>query len=217
MALIVARALIFDMDGLLVDSEPVWWRVEHALCAEHGCTWTDELALSCLGTGLEAAAQTMREQVGLPLSVPEAVKALHAGFEARVDEMELKPGAAELMDAADEAGVPMAVASSSPPHLIDKVLSRFGIAARFAALVSGQTVENPKPAPDVFLVTAERLNIPIADCVVLEDSVGGTTAGVASGAPTIAVPEHNRDKFTSLTPHIVSDLFEARALLSLTP
>src|SRR5262245_41767202 len=90
------RGLIFDMDGLMIDSEPLWWSVEKALAAAHGLVWTDEMAHSCIGRGLPNAIATMRERLGLPLSVEEGVAGLVDGFIARIAELRLKPGFTEL-------------------------------------------------------------------------------------------------------------------------
>ncbi len=214
MAHVTARALIFDMDGLMIDSEPLWWKIEYAITAAYGCRWSDALALSCLGGGLEAAALTMRREVGLPLEAADAVQEMLARFTARVDELTLKEGCLELLDAARRAGVPLAVASSSPAELIALVLRQFALTDRFAVVVSGLSVAHPKPAPDVFLHAARLLGVAARDCVVLEDSKAGTQAGVAAGATVFAVPEHDAAVFRSWTPHVLRDLHQARTLLN---
>ncbi len=210
-----ARALLLDMDGLMVDSEPLWWRVEHALAAEHGLAWTDELASQCTGQGLASAITRMRREIGLEVTVEEGVRWLVAAFLTRLDELSLMPGCGELLDAARAASIPLAVASSSTRPLIDGVLRRFSLAPRFHAIVSGEDVARPKPAPDIFARAAESLAVDPSSAVVLEDSVAGVTASVAAGIPVIAVPERDRGAFAPLTPYVVSDLFEARTLLGL--
>jgi HAD superfamily hydrolase (TIGR01509 family) len=207
------RTLIFDMDGLMVDSEPLWWRVEKALAREHDQSWSDELATHCVGKGLPYLIETMRRELGLPLSVNEGVAWLVEQFVARVDELQLKTGCVELIEAARTAQRTLAVASSSPQRLIDAVLARFQLAPPFDAIVSGEQVTHPKPAPDIFLRTAELLSTAPADCVVLEDSLAGVRAGRAAGMSVIAVPEHDPERFTELTPHVVHDLHQARRLL----
>jgi HAD superfamily hydrolase (TIGR01509 family) len=209
------RAIIFDMDGLMIDSEPLWWRVERQIAKEHGQTWTDELAHACVGKGLPNVIVTMQRELDIPLEVEPGVAQLVETFIARIDELELHRGCLELMAAADAAALPMAVASSSTMNLIRAVLARFEIADRFAATVSGDSVENAKPAPDIFLRAAELLDLPPAECVVLEDSIAGVRAANAAAIPVIAVPEFNVDQFGPLTDHVVDDLHAARALLDI--
>lgn len=198
----------------MIDSEPLWWRVEHALARAHGVGWSDELARSCVGTGLANVIRTMQSE-GLALDVTSGVRMLVEGFVARIDELELKPGCAELVDAGKARGLRLAVASSSTASLIDAVLARFDLAPRFDVVVSGDRVARAKPAPDIFLLAAERLGVTAGDAVVLEDSLAGVRAAVAAGNPVIAVPEHDAWAFEALTPHVVRDLHEARALLGL--
>jgi HAD superfamily hydrolase (TIGR01509 family) len=209
------RALIFDMDGLMVDSEPVWWRVEHALAKAHGIGWTNELALSCVGGGLPNVIRTMQRH-GLALEEKEGVAWLVEAFIGRLEELELKPGCRELVEAGRHAGLRMAVASSSTLRLIEHVLGRFELRPLFDAVISGDHVKNAKPAPDIFLLAAERLGVSPQDAVVLEDSLAGVRAANAAGMAVVAIPEFERTPFVSLASHVLSDLHEARALLGLS-
>lgn len=209
------QAIIFDMDGLMIDSEPLWWRVEKQLAGEHGKTWSDDLARECVGKGLPNVIVTMRRELGIDLEVDAGVAQLVATFIRRIDELELHRGCLELMDAADAASLPMAVASSSTMDLIEAVLSRFEITDRFAATVSGDSVAQAKPAPDIFLRASELLGVPPPSCVVLEDSLAGVRAAIAANIPVIAVPEFDVEQFGPLTDHVVDSLIEARALLGL--
>ena len=130
-------------------------------------------------------------------------------------ELALKPGCLELLDAATSAAIPLAVASSSPLRLIRAVLDRFAVAARFQAVVSGESVLHPKPAPDIFLRTAALLGVDPARCAVLEDSLAGVTAGRAAGMFVVAVPEGPPEGrgFEAVSDVIVKDLFEAWSAL----
>lgn len=204
---IETEALIFDMDGLLIDSEPVWWRVETALARRHGVDWNDDLAAEQVGKGLPQLIAVMREH-GLSLSVDEGVEALVDDFVARVDELSLQPGALELLDASE--GLPRALGTSSPRRLAEAVLARFELTPRFDVVVTASDVPNSKPAPDIFLAACEGLN---TRGVVLEDSFAGVTAAVAAELPVIAVPEQEATRFRELTPYVVNDLYEARRLL----
>jgi sugar-phosphatase len=203
------------MDGLMVDSEPVWWSVERAIAREHDKVWTDEMAHACIGTGLPNTVRVMRERLGIELSIEQGVEKLVEGFIARVEEVELKRGCLELLEAAGAAGLPLAVASSSTLRLIEAVLGRFAFRPRFAAVVSGESVVRLKPAPDIFVHAADLLRIRAEDCVVLEDSRAGVEAARAASMPVIAVPERDPQAFVELTPHVAADLHEARAMLGL--
>lgn len=209
---LAADALLFDLDGLMIDSEPLWLEVERDLAAELGLTWTPELARACVGTGLPNTIRTLRERLGAPLEVAEGVERLVEGFLGRLDELRLKPGCAELV-AAVHGRLPLAVASSATHRLVCTILDHFALTACFDAVVTGDRVARTKPAPDVFLHAAERLGRRPAGCVVLEDSVAGVTAACAAGMRVIAVPEHEPERFAALTDLVVADLHAARALL----
>jgi HAD superfamily hydrolase (TIGR01509 family) len=209
------RALILDMDGLMVDSEPLWYRVEGAFCEARGGVWTEELALSLVGRGMLTTLRTMAETFGFPIDVERDARLIVDAFVARVGELELKPGCRELLDAATRARLPLAVASSSPARLITAVLDRFAIAPSFRAVVSGESVARPKPAPDIFLRAAAELGAAPEGCVVLEDSLAGVTAGRAAGMTVIAVPEGRWEGrgFEAVSDAIVPDLHAAWRLL----
>lgn len=210
-------ALVLDMDGLMVDSEPLWFEVERAFCAARGGDFTEELARLCVGRGIAWTIRLVGERFGFATDIERDTREMIDSFIARVSDLALKPGCLELLDAA-EGKVPIAVASSSPIRLIDAVLKRFAITPRFQAIVSGEFVAHPKPAPDIFLRAAETLGVAPARAAVLEDSLAGATAGRAAGMFVIAVPEgpwENRG-FEAVADVIVTDLFQARAHLSLS-
>jgi mannitol-1-/sugar-/sorbitol-6-/2-deoxyglucose-6-phosphatase len=209
------RALIFDMDGLMVDSEPLWWRVERAFAEAHQGAWSDELALGCVGKGLPNVIETMNATFGWTLDVNDGARQLVDRFIAAVDSLELKPGCRAILEAAVAADRKRAVASSSPHRLIDAVLTRFELTDVFHVVVSGDDVDDGKPAPDIFLLTAEKLGVTPDRCVVFEDSHAGVTAGCAAGMTVIAIPEHSPERFTELTPHVLPDLNAARPVVGL--
>jgi HAD superfamily hydrolase (TIGR01509 family) len=206
-------ALVLDMDGLLVDSEPLWHEVEQSVARAHGGSWTAELSRECIGTGLKKTARLMRERLGLGLSEDEAVGELGQAFVERVAELELKPGAAELLGAA-RGRVPLALASSSSSAIIEAVLGHFELLSLFDAVVSGLAVARAKPAPDIFLRAAELLGLSAARCVALEDSLAGVTSAKAAGMIVIAVPEHDGRPFGVLADYVVGDLHQALRLFA---
>ncbi len=209
-------ALVLDMDGLMVDSEPLWFRVEGAFAATHGATWTHALALRCVGRGTAYTLRTMSDIFGFAVDVARDKAAIMDAFLARVGELELKPGCRELLDAA-EGRLPLALASSSPRRLIQAVLDRFELAPRFRVMVSGEEVLAAKPAPDIFVRAAAELGVAPAACAVLEDSLAGATAGRAAGMFVIAVPEGPWEGrgFEAVADRIVPDLFGAREALAI--
>jgi len=206
-------ALVLDMDGLMVDSEPLWFEVERAFAADRGGDWTVAHAHAAVGRGLTTTLAMMHEALGFPVDVARDTAQIEDAFIDRVRELALKPGCVELLAAA--AAMPLAVASSSPMRLIRAVLERFAITERFAAIVSGELVAHPKPAPDIFLLAAHELGVDPARCAVLEDSLAGATAGHAAGMFVVAVPEGPPEGrgFEAVSSVIVKDLFEAWSVL----
>jgi HAD superfamily hydrolase (TIGR01509 family) len=209
-------ALLLDMDGLLVDSEPLWFQIERGFCRDRGFVWTEELAAPCIGRGLRNTLDTMGERFGFAVEHDRDAAEIEDRYVAAVGDLAFKPGAAALLDAA--AGVvPMALASSSPRRLIAAIVDRFGLQPRLSAIVSGEDVARPKPAPDIFLRAAADLGVPPARCAVLEDSLAGCTAGRAAGMIVVAVPEGPWEGrgFEVVADVIVRDLLEALAWLEL--
>lgn len=204
------HALLWDMDGVLIDSEPLWFRVERDFARRRGGDFTEEHARENIGKGIRRTVTYMHELFGFPVDVERDVDELIDDFLARVDELTLKPGAEELL-ARSRGRYGLALASSSHRRLVLRMLDRFGLRPVFGAIVSGVEVARPKPAPDIFLRAAELLGVPIAECAVLEDSIAGVTAGRASGAVVIAIPEGPLAgrPFADIADVVVPDLFEA--------
>ncbi len=207
-----ARALIFDMDGLMVDSEPLWFEVERDFARARGGEWTEEIARECIGRGLANTLATMRARFDFDLNVERDANVIVDSFCARVGSLELKRGCRELLDEA-RTKVPIAVGSSSARRLVHAVLDACKIRDLFGAVVTGDDVTHPKPAPDIFAKAAEILGVAPKDCVVLEDAMAGVAAARAAGMRVIAVPEAAHASFDA--DHVVRDLVEARALLGL--
>ncbi len=213
--MIAARALLFDMDGLMVDSEPLWFKVQGDFVRARGGQWTRREADQCTGRGMANALRVMSEQPGVDIDAARDMGAILDAFAARVAELELKTGCRDLLAHAVERSVPRAVASSSAGRLIEAVLGHFDLLGTFDAVVTGEAVTRAKPAPDIFLAAAARLGVEPADCVVLEDSLAGVQAGHAAGMRVVAVPERHDDRFADFADAVVSDLHAARALLVL--
>jgi len=210
---LAARALLFDMDGLMVDSEPVWHEVERDFARSLGIEWTAALARECIGQGMPHTIETM-VRCGARIEIADGIEGLVGGFLRRLAEVRMQPGCAELIEAAERTHR-LAVASSSLRRVVDAVLGHFELSERFHAVASGESVVRLKPAPDIFLHAAALLGCAPADCVVLEDSPAGVRAACAAGMRVIAVPETDPAPFRALTEHVVADLHAARALLGL--
>ncbi|MFC0623192.1 HAD family hydrolase [Kribbella deserti] len=183
-------AVLWDMDGTLVDSEPVWGRVQIEVLTELGGHWTDEDSLQLIGSSLPAAMQVWLAAV--PPGVIEA-DALAERIYSEVlrglkESVEFRPGARELLEALNAEGTPCALVSASYRTMIDAVLSHFP-PGLFDVVVAGDEVVNGKPHPEPYLTAARELDVDPADCVVIEDTLNGSASGLAAGAFVVAVPQ----------------------------
>ena len=186
------QAAVFDMDGLLVDSEPLWRRAEIAVFARYGVALTDELCLATRGMFVVDVARRFYEQQRWPGPGPEAVadEVVAAMAELLSTEAALKPGARRALAFCRARVGGLALASSSPRRLIDVAVARFSFAGTFDVLHSAEDESAGKPDPAVFLTTAALLGVDPGRCVVFEDSPAGVAAAKAAGMACVAVPEH---------------------------
>ena len=192
-------AVLWDMDGVLVDSEPLWTVAEVELAAELGGTWSAEIKAAVVGTRLEVAVPTILRFFGVP-DTPEQVAETSQWLLGRMVELfrqdlPVLPGAAELLAALRDEGVPMALVSSSYRVLVDAVLDQ-GVGP-FALSIAGDEVQHGKPHPEPYLTAAQRLGVDPARCVVVEDSPSGVAAGEAAGCAVLAVPAVAGVSFTA--------------------
>ena len=191
---LLPTAVLFDMDGTLVDTEPYWIEAEIELVRSHGGTWTEADALAMVGTGLEDAAAVFQRQ-GVRLGVREIVDRLIGRVAARTRERVVyKEGAPELVAALRERGVPLALVTSSEAPLAEVVLDAFGGPGVFDVVVTGDLGHPAKPAPDPYRIGAaglsERARRPLgtAGMVAVEDSRTGIRSATAAGIFTVGVP-----------------------------
>jgi HAD superfamily hydrolase (TIGR01509 family) len=209
-------AVIFDCDGTLVDSEPLARTAWERALAPHGYALTDADAEASVGLPYPRVHAYFAERVELP--GPEAFWTSFSGELFALIDRELAP----FDDAVDAArdlrarGIPVAVASSSPRERLHRTLSRAGLLDAFDVTVAGDEVANGKPAPDMFLLAAERLGAEPADCVVIEDSPPGVQAGVAAGMVTIAVCRVPGTEASLAAAGRVVDFLSADAILAAT-
>jgi HAD superfamily hydrolase (TIGR01509 family) len=183
------RAVVFDLDGVLIDSEPVWEGVRRRVVEEAGGHWAADAQAKLMGmsTGEWAHYLSADLGVGLPPAqvadiVIERVAAAYAAH------LPLVPSATEVVHSLASRW-PLGLASSSPRRLIDAVLDASEWRELFAVAVSTEQLPRGKPAPDVYLAAADRLAIAPGRCVAVEDSTNGVSAAVAAGMPCIAVPQ----------------------------
>jgi HAD superfamily hydrolase (TIGR01509 family) len=181
-------AVLWDMDGTLVDTEPYWIEAEYALVAEHGGTWTEQDAHALVGNPLLVSAEYLRTRGGVALEPLEIVHRLQDHVVAQVDRAtHWRPGARELLTALVDAGVPCALVTMSWEPLADAVVRQLP-AGTFAAVVTGDQVENGKPHPEPYLTALSQLGARAAHSLALEDSLTGLASAEASGVAAVGVP-----------------------------
>ena len=184
--------VLFDMDGLIVDSEPLWFEVEKSVMARLGASqWTPADQHELVGGSLNKSVAYMIGRAARPADPAEVATWLVDGMAEllQTTDVEPLPGAAELIGAVREAGVPYALVTSSERVIADAVLaalSRRGV--RFDVIVCGADVVNPKPDPEPYLLGAKLLEVDPRHCVALEDSPNGVASALAAGCVTVAVP-----------------------------
>jgi HAD superfamily hydrolase (TIGR01509 family) len=179
-------AVLFDNDGLLLDTEVLWTRAEVTLFERFGLTFTIEHKRELIGTSGPVAEATIERHLDAPGQGPALMAELHdLVMEEALRGVEPMPGAVGLLDALD---VPVGVASNSPRTFVERTLAAAGLRERFGCVLSADDVAHPKPAPDLYVMLARGLGAEPADCVALEDSQTGVAAARAAGAFVIGVP-----------------------------
>ena len=180
-------AVLWDMDGTLIDSEPYWIAEEFALVESFGGAWSLEHSEKLVGANLFDSAAYIREHTPVDLEPVDLINRLQSGVIRRLrHELPWRPGARELLSALGTAGVPCALVTMSWRPMVDAVLEN--LPGVFAASISGDEVNKGKPDPEPYYVGAEALGVPVEQCIALEDSPTGVASAYASGARTIAIP-----------------------------
>lgn len=183
-------AVLWDMDGTLIDTEPAWMAEEQALVESHGGTWTREQALALVGNDLRVSARILREQGDVDLPPEEIVDRLLAGVVARVrQDPPWRPGARELLADLRAAGVPCALVTMSWRPLVEPVLAALPHGT-FDVVVTGDRVEFGKPHPEPYLHAARLLGVEPARCLAIEDSNTGARSAAAAGCRVLVVENH---------------------------
>jgi HAD superfamily hydrolase (TIGR01509 family) len=181
-------AVFFDMDGLLVDSEPEWLKSESEITAAYGYQWTSQDQVACLGGPLSRVGQYMHDKCN-QAETPDFFtnKLVEVQSEKMRSHTPFMPGAYELVKDLQKNGVKTGLVSASPRIIVDAVLDNVG-AELFPFSISSDDVERTKPHPDAYLKAAQLTNSAIENCLVFEDSLTGVGAATSSGAWLVAVP-----------------------------
>jgi HAD superfamily hydrolase (TIGR01509 family) len=190
------QGVLFDMDGTLIDSEPLWHRHEAELMASFDYTWLEEDQQYCLGGPLSKVGRYMYEKVGNretpEFFTDELIRRVENDLR---NEVLFMPGALALAESIHEAGIALALVSASPRNLMDAALEGVAMSSRygrelFALSISANDVVKTKPDPEGYVSAAKQLGVDIQQCLALEDSLTGIKSATASGARTVAIPHY---------------------------
>jgi len=207
------RAIIFDLDGLLVDSEPHWQTAENAFLEAHGHRYDPALAQRYAGLRLRDVIDIMQRECGIPGDPGRLAADLLARLLGEYDRGLSACSGADATIRRFGTRYPLAIASSSPLDVIRFVVRKFEWGGPLAVLCSGEEVSRGKPAPDVFLLAATRLGVPPETCCVFEDSLAGVRAARAAGMRCIAVPTlafGTAEEFARLAHVVITSLKDLR-------
>jgi HAD superfamily hydrolase (TIGR01509 family) len=183
------RAVVFDLDGLLFNTEELYQDVGSELLRRRGKRFETDLLNAMMGRPPRVSLQIMIDWHGLDATVEQLAAETEEVFVTILDQrLALMPGAEKLLTALEAAGIPKAIATSSGPRFVKNVLSRFNLEPRFQFILTCDDVTEGKPNPEIYQRAAERFGVPTAQMLVLEDSQNGCRAAVASGAYAVAVP-----------------------------
>lgn len=211
-------AVIFDMDGLLIDSEPTYTVIWKKACAHFGFELSDSRSLLLKGTGRRAALEAVcgwALEDGIEIS-PDPLKLVLEATEPLLFETDvpLKPGALQLLDRLKNSKITSAIASSTRSQRVRDRVEKLGIQDYFSAITGGDEVTRGKPNPDIFLLAASKIGVEPTRCLVLEDSDHGIDGAIAAGMTAVLVPDTSapRDITKTRAHHILRDLSEVPEL-----
>src|SRR5574341_1397980 len=192
------RAVIFDMDGVIIDSEPLWEKAGRILLARRGLDYNPIYRDKIVGLNQKDSGRLLKETFNLPETIEELLaERIEILLPLYDKELELVPGLITILKELKESGFLLALASSSPNRVINFVLEKFSLNQFFSVVVSGESVEFGKPHPDIYISTARKLGacpeqgrkIEPKECVVIEDSINGVKSAKGAGMFCVAVPD----------------------------
>lgn len=202
------RAVVFDMDGIMFNTEDLFHLTGHELMRRRGKVATPELFHRMMGRRAHEAFAAMIELMELTETIPELQVESEAVFDDLVDKhLDTMPGLYELLELIDQQELPKAVATSSDRRYLERLLNRFQLLPRFNTTLTAEDVRQGKPHPEIYLKAADRLGVKPQEMLVLEDSENGTKAAAAAGAHIVSVPhDHSRHHDFSVAKMVVSRL-----------
>ncbi len=183
-------AIIFDLDGILADSEPCWDKIDAALLAEYGVTYLGEHHREVLGINYRLAIEFYQRTFGIAASAEAMMRRRgEIATEFFAEKIDLFPSARDTLETLKEAGLKLAVGTSSVGSSARPFLQRHNIAKFFDTVVTGEEVEHGKPAPDIYLRVAEKMGVAPDRCLVVEDSLSGIASAKAAKMRVAAIPD----------------------------
>lgn len=184
------RAVIFDLDGVLADSEPWWTQIDAELLAEHGVTYCGQYHRNVLGVSYRLAVEFYKNTFNISAPVEELMRRRgEIATKFFANRIGLFPSANATLEQLGQMKLRLAVATSSVSMSARPFLQRTGIRSSFKVIVTGDEVQRGKPHPDIYLCTAEKLGVPAAACLVIEDALSGVAAAKAANMPVAAIPD----------------------------
>lgn len=184
--------VIFDMDGLLLSTEPIYFECYKKAAAEDGREFTYELFEACVGMSGEDSCDLIQHHFGPEFDVQKLIRRTYDHFEDYIrqgGEVDFRPGAKEAVEYFHRNGFKVALASSNIRQWVEYLLKKKGINQYFSSVTTADDVSKPKPDPEVYLKTAEKLATDVTQCLVFEDSIAGATAAISAGMRTCVVPQ----------------------------
>lgn len=210
------RTVIFDMDGVIIDTEPIHHHAFFTQFAELGITVSDALYASFLGSSTRNVFQQLKQEFNLPQEVDELLRRKRELFNLQFDtdaNLDLLPGVRALIEDIQRQGIQMVLASSASKATIARVFDRFGLAPYFTHRVSGEDFAQSKPNPEIFLHAASLAETPVAECIVIEDSANGVAAAKAAGIYCIGYASpHSAGQDLRLADRVIQDFSELSAV-----
>jgi len=207
-------AVIFDLDGLILDTESIARIAWKQAAADFGFVLEDDLYQKLIGLVTPDIAKVLRDAFGPMFRSEEAIQRAYGHFDKYIEKngIKIKPGFFEMMELLDKAGVPSAVATSSSRAFAGRKFAASGLVDRFGIVVCGDEVKNGKPAPDIFLAAAEKLKVAPQRCLVFEDSDNGVKAAHKAGMTIILIPDLKQPskKIMQMACEVYPSLVEAK-------
>ncbi len=190
-----ATGVLFDMDGILLDTEVIYTKVTQAIVSDFGKTFDWSIKAGMIGRPQRESAQYLIDTLNLPITVAAYLSKRNSNIIALFKDTAALPGAQRLVEHLHQAGIPMAVATSSTEYTYSIKTQQHAWFSLFDAIITGDNpaIGKGKPAPDIFLLAAKNINVAPADCLVFEDAPSGLQAGISAGCQVVSIPDTHMD------------------------